>query len=252
MLRTSGYHWAEYAPHPALAGWISSYWTVETSPGPHVLRTLPDACIDLTLQLGSKPRAHVAGAQRRARRWDLQGPMHLLGARLLPGAAALLGIVASELGDEWTPLETLLPRAGVSRLVRDAASSPSTERRVAVLEAFLSERLLNRGLDPRLSAAIHHVFTTHGNVSVASLARHSGAHARTLSRLFDQALGLSPKRFARIVRLQAALRALPGSDNWARVAAELGYHDQAHFIHDVRELFGTTPGQLVALAPKTR
>jgi AraC-like DNA-binding protein len=70
--------------------------------------------------------------------------------------------------------------------------------------------------------------------------------------LFEQAVGLSPKRFARIVRLQAALRALSESDNWARVAIDLGYHDQAHFIHDMRELFGATPRQLVALAGRTR
>jgi AraC-like DNA-binding protein len=56
----------------------------------------------------------------------------------------------------------------------------------------------------------------------------------------------------RVVRLQAALRALPGVTNWGRVAADLGYHDQAHFIHDVRDLFGVRPGELVALQECTR
>lgn len=252
MLRTAGFRWAEYAPHPALRGWVASYWMLETADGEHLLRTLPDACVDLTLHFGRPTRAFVAGAQRRARRWNLQGRRRLLGARLLPGAAALLGIDAGALPDEWTPLERFVPKAAAASLVSAAGRARRVDRRVAALEAFLSARLLNRALDPRLSTAIQHVFEARGVVSIASLARHSGVHARTLGRLFEQAVGLPPKRFARIVRLQAALRALPQSDNWARLAVDLGYHDQAHFIHDVRELFGASPRQLVALAPATR
>jgi AraC-like DNA-binding protein len=252
MLRTSGHRWAEYAPHPALSRWVSSYWTLETERGNHVVRTLPDACIDLTLRFGQAPAAYLAGAQRRARRWNLRGKLHLLGARLLPGAAPLLGIDAGRLRDEWIPLDDILPRAVVARLVRSASRAPDARERVAVLEAFLSERLLNREPDPRLSRAIQVVFAQRGDISVTQLARISGAHARTLRRLFEQWIGLPPKRFLRIVRLQTALRALPTSNNWARVAAELGYHDQAHFVHDVRELFGATPRELVELAPRTR
>ena len=62
-------------------------------------------------------------------------------------------------------------------------------------------------LDPRLTTALREVFAWGGDVSVATLARRSGAHARTLARLFHRWAGLSPKRFVRIVRLQTALRA---------------------------------------------
>ena len=252
MVRTTGYHWAEFPPHPALARWVSSYWTLETGPGRHVIRTVPDACIDVTLRLGRTPRAFVAGPHARARRWRIRGQLHLLGARLLPGTAAQLGVDVEALTDGWTPLDVFLARGVAARLVSAAVRAANVSARVAVLDAFLAERLLNRQIDPRLSAALRHVFAAEGQVAVAALAKKSGAHTRTLVRLFEKSVGLLPKRFARVVRLQAALRALPDRNNWAHLAADLGYADQAHFIHDVRELLGVTPRELASLAPRTR
>jgi AraC-like DNA-binding protein len=252
MVRTTGYRWAEMPPHPALARWISSYWTIETGPGRHVIRTVPDACVDVTVRLGRTPRAFVAGTHPRAHSWRIRGRLHLFGARLLPGTAALLGIDAAALAPDWTPLDAFVRRAVVARLLGATARAADDAARAAAFDAFFSDRLLNRQLDPRLAAALRHVFAAEGQVAVAALAKQSGAHARTLVRLFERSVGLSPKRFARVVRLQAALRALPARDNWTHLAADLGYHDQAHFIHDVRELLGATPHELAALAPHTR
>jgi AraC-like DNA-binding protein len=252
VVKSAGFAWADYAPHPALSACVVSYWTLQTEPGLHVVRTLPDGCVDVTVRLGRPARAFLTGTHRRPRRWTLRGRVHLVGARLLPGAAALLGVDAGALSEDWQPLERWLPRPVVGRLVDKLARTRDVSARVRALDAFFSDRLLNRALDPRLSRALQRVFDRQGDIPVAALARHAGAHARTLGRLFDRAVGLSPKRFLRVVRLQAALRALPGADNWARVAADLGYHDQAHFIHDVKDLFGATPRDLVALRESTR
>ena len=61
-----------------------------------------------------------------------------------------------------------------------------------------------------------------------------------LARLFAQEVGVSPKRFAKIVRFRFALR-LGSRKPWADVAAALGYSDQSHLIADFREFSGTTP-----------
>jgi AraC-like DNA-binding protein len=252
ILRSRDYSWSQHAPHPSLARWVSTYWTLRTGEGTHVVRTLPDGCIDVTLHLATPARAYLAGAQRSARSWKLEGHVHLVGARLFPGGAALLGVDARALSEEWTPLERFSSKRTVAALVRRIQRARTMSARMVVLDAFFSERLLNRTLDPRLSTALLEAFERQGDISITALAKRSGAHARTLGRLFERSVGLSPKRFVRVVRLQAALRALGREGNWARVAVDLGYHDQPHFIHDVRELFGTTPGQLVAFEERTR
>jgi methylphosphotriester-DNA--protein-cysteine methyltransferase len=67
-----------------------------------------------------------------------------------------------------------------------------------------------------------------------------GLSPRTFTRRFRDHTGLTPKRFARIQRLQRLLAAVEPAHpvDWARLAAEHGYCDQAHLIDDFRELTG--------------
>lgn len=62
---------------------------------------------------------------------------------------------------------------------------------------------------------------------------------------------MAPKRFARVRRFQRLLAlaagqaatAARGGGDWARLAAECGYHDQAHMIHDFRSFAGQSPSE---------
>jgi transcriptional regulator GlxA family with amidase domain len=65
-----------------------------------------------------------------------------------------------------------------------------------------------------------------------------------LTRCFSQQIGLTPKRFARVRRFQRTLRRSAAEVvpvDWARLAAECGFYDQAHLIHEFRAHAGRTP-----------
>jgi methylphosphotriester-DNA--protein-cysteine methyltransferase len=66
---------------------------------------------------------------------------------------------------------------------------------------------------------------------------------KTFVRHFRKHVGLSPKRFARVRRLQRVLQSIPdsGGIDWCDIAARHCYTDQSHFIHDFRDLTGLTP-----------
>jgi AraC-like DNA-binding protein len=81
-----------------------------------------------------------------------------------------------------------------------------------------------------------------GEVRVESVADRLGVTARHLRRAFTENVGIGPKEFARTVRLQRAVRMAAISCDWARIAADAGYYDQAHLIADFRQLVGLTPG----------
>jgi AraC-like DNA-binding protein len=82
-------------------------------------------------------------------------------------------------------------------------------------------------------------------VRVADLAVRHHVSERTLQRLFAAYVGIGPKWVLQRYRLHDAVEQLQGQGgaDWARLALELGYYDQAHFARDFRALVGRTPAQ---------
>ena len=86
--------------------------------------------------------------------------------------------------------------------------------------------------------------------SVRSVSERLDVSPRQIARMFQRHVGMTPKRFARIRRLQRVLRSAhadPGQD-WVVLAAEHGYADQSHLIRDFRDLTGLTPSAYRRLA----
>ncbi len=73
---------------------------------------------------------------------------------------------------------------------------------------------------------------------------------RTLERLFSRYVGISPSWVIRRYRLYEAADRLDRSEivDWPRLAADLGYYDQAHFIKDFKKMIGVSPGEYVRRA----
>jgi AraC-like DNA-binding protein len=78
---------------------------------------------------------------------------------------------------------------------------------------------------------------------VGEVAAGLGVLPRTLRRRFTAQVGLGPKRFARVQRLQRVVREVDGLErvDWASVAARHGYADQPHLAEEFRQLVGVTP-----------
>jgi AraC-like DNA-binding protein len=233
---------ATYAADARIAAQVSGYWTMRLDEPPARLRIVPDGRVDLVFDLLAGV-AHVSGVRADAFEVEHTIPTRLLGVTLLPGVApALLGVAIADLGPEWRPLATVLGPAAdaLAAQLRDAEDA----QRIALLESFLMARLGR--VDERIERAVRAIADADGDVDIARIGRESGSSARNLSRLFHAWVGLSPKKFARIVRAQAALRMLadPQRPDLSIVAETLGFADQAHLTREVRAMAGAAPGRL--------
>jgi AraC-like DNA-binding protein len=190
--------------------------------------------------LGPTDRATLIDpAQQRAVVWAVFRPGGA--AAFLPGGARDLRDGLVEPGDVWGRDGATLRERLLSVPVRD------TPR---VLAEVLVGRL-RTGPDPALVAAAR---ALHHGASVHDAADRLGWTTRLLGRRFADGVGLAPKRFARVRRFQRLLAAAsgPGEPDWARLAVECGYYDQAHLINDFRDLSGLTPGAYRPRDPAAR
>jgi AraC-like DNA-binding protein len=160
--------------------------------------------------------------------------------RLQPGASrTLLGFPAQEIAGRFVDLELIFPSA--AEVGERLAEAGSDAARVEILERWLMVRACAA---PRrdVAAAVRAILQSAGSASIDRLAARAGMSLRQLERHFHNEVGLSPKTFSRIVRLQAALRGVRQGQPLTDVALSCGFYDQAHMTRDFRELAAMSPG----------
>src|SRR5262249_59691377 len=99
------------------------------------------------------------------------------------------------------------------------------------------------GASGRLRSAVDRLLRSGGRACVGALAESAAWSPRQLEREFRRRVGLSPKALSRIARFQNLLRLAlrHPTRNWAELAADAGYADQAHMTREFRALSGATP-----------
>lgn len=231
-------------PPESLRPWVERFWIVRwhlAAGERYEQEVLPHPSVQLAFEAHGAT-VHGIGTRRFVAR--LEGWGRVIGVKLLPGAfAAFSARPPADLIDRVLPLADVFgERADV--LARSVSSEPDAERALGLIGAFLES--LAPALDDNIARVVELVsFVQHERSITRSeaLARHAGMNVRTLQRLFERYLGLGPKWVIGRARVQeAAERIATGqSVDFAALAVELGYHDQAHLIRDFKVQVGFTP-----------
>jgi AraC-like DNA-binding protein len=164
-------------------------------------------------------------------------------ARFTPaGAAAFLRPPLEEFAGSTIDLAGVLGRPEeLDRLRERLAGAANHRRRIKLLESFLLTHIRFSTPDPLMTAAVDWLERDTEAKRIAELTRYIGLSQSALERRFRRTLGISPKRFASIVRLQRAVRLQGGGADLTTISQAAGYFDQAHFIHDFRRATGRPP-----------
>lgn len=81
-------------------------------------------------------------------------------------------------------------------------------------------------------------------ISISTLAYDLNLSERQFGRVFQQLVGLSPKQFSRISRIDLVLKSTAYDEHGIlleQLALQHGYHDAPHLIHEFNELVGMSP-----------
>lgn len=245
---------------PHLAGLVDLVWAY-TGPTSHRRkRVFPNGRVEVLLNFAAPYRLDGgAGAEHCRVAWlgGLQeGPLvveqpdrqDVVGVRLRPaGAYGLLRRPMRDVTGLSVDLADLIgPEAG--ELAERAAVPGSVAHRFAVVSEWLSRGLARtRGMDEAVAWAVARIDGSGGAVPVGELRARTGLSKARLAAVFREQVGLTPKRYARVVRLHRTLGVLQaGAMTLTEAALSCHYYDQAHMNAEFRALAGVTPRAFLA------
>jgi len=187
---------------------------------------------------------------------NVTGPCHTRVTRRLEGRSWALGVMFRPAGfrplldgpltgltDRTQPAGDVLG-APVDAVQRQVAATDEWSARIALVDAYLDARLPDE-LQPSeaTTSIVERIAADRTLLRVDHLAAECDTGVRRLQRRFADHVGVSPKWVIQRYRLhEAAETAAAGGDiDWAQLAADLGYSDQAHLVRSFTRAIGVPP-----------
>jgi AraC-like DNA-binding protein len=177
------------------------------------------------------------------------GRAHCMQVDLTPlGAYRFFAMPMRDLAARTVPLDQI---GALDELAGRLCEAPDWATRFALLDRFVRRRLATAAApSPPIAWAWRQLAGSGGRVRVAALASEIGWSRKHLAQRFAIEVGAGPKTVGRILRFAGARRVIdagirPGYMDWAGLAADWGYADQAHLIREFRAMAGVTPADYV-------
>ena len=254
----------EYAPAVALRPFVVQYWEGVFKGSPTAAlsqKVVPSGYIELVLHLSySRCELKVNSDWKESAAFSLVGfwtspfmlqfkdTVETFGIRFKPEAIySLFGVPAAEFINCSANLEEVFGSSFTSFCLQIEELKTAGER-VQLADNYLLKKLYKAdGRSSFLQAAADLIRRQKGEISVKTLSDTVCISTRQLEREFKNKLGLSPKTYMRIARLNMVQQLV--NQNPAITMAQLsylcGYADQAHFIKDFKGLTGELPSVYV-------
>jgi AraC-like DNA-binding protein len=270
-LAATHFRLGRHAPSDTLAPFVDYYWIPRwdlRGKPPYEQTILPHPNVHLVFEASG---AGIFGVDRRLFTRSLSGLGLAFGVRFTAGGfRPFWQAPISQLTDRVVPAARLFgPRAETTRqaIMHDADAGgfdaggfgggacdaggfgAGDARMIGCAEALLRSVLPERDpLAEQVAALVSRITDDPGLRRVDQLSAESGMTVRTLQRLFADYVGVSPKWVMRRARLhEAAERADSGEPvDWACLASDLGYADQAHLTRDFTVTIGVPPSRYAA------
>ncbi|OEK04729.1 helix-turn-helix transcriptional regulator [Roseivirga misakiensis] len=241
------------APSNGLEGIVQSFWVVDSEGDSQIDRQkiVPDGYPEVIYHYGDPFRINISGQWYSQEKKLLAGQIKnhfylentgvsgMVGIKFKPLALAnLFGINMASITDRVVPLEDYIPDLSSISL----NSFHEKDAFIGTLENILLKRHQGTSYYTEIESAIENIIESKGNVKVSTLAELSNMSERKLERLFLKQIGLSPKFYARIIRLTSIFKLMQAEDQtWSDLVFQAGFYDQSHFIKNFQEFTGEDP-----------
>lgn len=170
-----------------------------------------------------------------------------------PGSVGMLAVVfypcafraffpnpVNEFTNQSIALDNILP-VEIKALQERIIEANGVYARILLIENFLLRRLSIPNDFSLAQEAVNIIAGENGQIAVNEVASKLDISKRQLERTFLRNVGISPKKFGRIVRLNTSIKHFERATSLTTLTYEAGYFDPSHLIRDFREFTGLSP-----------
>lgn len=250
----------EFVPRDSLKPFVELFWSGDfniNSKGTLRQQVVPNGYVEMVIHLSDlrchlfkdnswsqSPNYTIIGMYTQSYEVRFSDCVSVFGIRFKPeGFYDIFGVPAAEFGDTFDDMGNVLGKKFQEYSDRLKTSGDLSEM-LLLTEHYLMKQLGRRQFkESYINRAAELIRTSKGLIRIEELSKQVFVSARQLERSFKLKVGVSPKFYTRIARLNEAHRLLESSPslNLTQLSYECGYTDQAHFIHDFNALIGTRP-----------
>lgn len=247
-------------PSAPLSPFIEFFFYYEGYHATHLMdKLLPDGSMDLLIDLTDTPKklfndetgqsystlkkSWISGMKTEFILID-SSVTHIMGVHFRPGGAyPFMKGPVDELNNLTIELDTIWGHDATT--LREAIlDEPMIEKKFHLLETFLLQKGKNR-LDSHalVQYSVRELSHAPQMWTIRQLSNRTGVTQKHLINLFKKYVGLTPKMFSRVNKFQKVIQLIQEGQkiDWAMLAYECGYFDQAHFIKEFRSFSGINP-----------
>jgi AraC-like DNA-binding protein len=240
------FHLSRHLPAQDLSFFVERYWIVSwdlRGQEPYVQETLPYPCVNLVFE---KDQTKVFGVGTGKFSRLLENTGRVFGVKFKPGG--FYPFVKSPVSKFTDSSISFRDAFGVDgEALEEAILSRGDEGEMKeIAESFLRERLPEEDEHVReINQVVDYIIAHQEITRVDDVVSRLNLNKRTLQRLFSQYVGVSPKWVIQRYRLHEVAERLADGEvvDGTRMALDLGYFDQAHFIKDFKAIVGKTPAE---------
>ncbi len=250
----------EFEPAALLQPYVKTYWFGKFNTQANSIlsqQVVPNGYIELIFHLDSEhcrlyqnnrweksPNYTLIGLFTKPYEVRFNEPVSVFGIRFKPeGIYSLFNIPASEFSHSYLDMENVLNKDFKS-FAEALQICKSIHEMIIKTEHFLLRNLQETNKEIYyLNYAAETIRNTFGVLRIDELIQKVYISQRQLEREFKEKIGITPKQYMRIARLNEINRIL-NSGNFNRLTTLSylnGFADQAHFIREFKEFTGTSP-----------
>ena len=195
-------------------------------------------------------KSHLSGLKTLPQKLKIEGDV-LLSIRFKPYGLYRF----TKLDLNTTINESIFPEdifgKDILKLEESLFNCKNESYQISLIESFFMKKVIktNREEDKVFDFFVQKIISQNGNVNIEELSNSKNISKKTIERKFLSKLGVSPKKYCRIVRIFNALKIPENHSTYklSSIAFDNGFYDQAHFTKEVKHFTGMTPKEYFEL-----